>query len=230
MPDVGLREVALEARRRDGQSAAREEAQEFVVERRRAQHRVEFGMRGRVMPEHVEHLRALVAQQEFDRAILRRLESARTGQRGSKRFVLGRRQRLQHRPLLEQLLLDELDARQDLEARVQRVGANKVDGRLQFVDHQLHPQLRDLVLDDEQHLVVARRLPVAAGQRYLRRQQVVEAKVAAVRQAVRQVGDDAGFEIARAHVIEGGKYTRGTPPRARAPPAARRCVDRRAPG
>ena len=199
MPDVGLREVALEACRRNGQSAPREQAQEFVVERWRAQHRVQFGVGGRVVPEHVEHPGALVAQQELDRAILRRLESARTGQRGAERLVLGRRQRLQHRPLLEQLLLDELDARQYLEARVQRVGADVVDGRLQLVDHQLHPQFRHLVLDDEQHLVVARRLPVAAGQRHLRRKQVVEAKVAAVGQAVRQVRDDAGFEIARAH-------------------------------
>ena len=55
------------------------------------------------------------------------------------------------------------------------------------------------MLDDEQHLVVARRTPGAAGQRHLRRKQVVEAQVAAVGQAVGQVGDDAGFEIARAH-------------------------------
>ena len=67
------------------------------------------------------------------------------------------------------------------------------------MDHQLHPQLGRLVLDDEQHLVVPRRRVRAARQRLLRRQQPVEAQVARVGQAVGEVGDDAGFEVARGH-------------------------------
>ncbi len=45
----------------------------------------------------------------------------------------------------------------------------------QLVDHQLHPQLGDLMLHDEQHLVVVRRL----AQRLLR-EQPVELEIAAV--------------------------------------------------
>ena len=100
-------------------------AQELVVEGRRVQQRVELGVDRRVVAEHVEQRRLLVAEQELDRAVLRRLEARRRAERGPERLVLGRRQRLQHRPLLEQLLLDQLDAREDLEARVEPVRAHE---------------------------------------------------------------------------------------------------------
>ena len=54
------------------------------------------------------------------------------------------------------------------------VGTQVRDRRLELVDHQLHPQLGDLVLDDEQQLVVVRRV----GQALLRRQQRVQLQVA----------------------------------------------------
>ena len=100
--------------------------------------------------------------------------------------VLGRRERLQHRPLLEQLALDLLHAREDLEAGRERVGLHVRDRRGELVDHQLHPQLGGLVLDDEQHLVVVRRA------RALRGEQPLEPQVAAVRRVGREVGDEAG--------------------------------------
>ena len=62
----------------------------------------------------------LAAEQELDRAVLRGLEAGRVAERRTERVVLRRRQRLEHRPLLEELLLDELDAREDLEARLER--------------------------------------------------------------------------------------------------------------
>jgi len=61
----------------------------------------------------------------------------------------------------------------------------------QLVGQQLQPQLRGLVLDDEQHLVVVRRV----GQRLLGRQQLVQAQVAAVGEPALQVGVDACLEL-----------------------------------
>jgi hypothetical protein len=43
-----------------------------------------------------------------------------------------------------------------LKAGAQLVLRDVGDGRAQLVQHQLHPQLAGLVLDDEQHLVVRR--------------------------------------------------------------------------
>src|SRR4030095_15000450 len=132
-------------------------AQEFVVERWRAERRVELGERRGIVAEDLERCRVLVAEQELDRAVLRRLESGRMTEVGPERLVLGGRERLQHGPLLEELFLDELHARQDLEARRELIGPHITDRGLELVDHQLHPQLRGLMLDDEQHLVVPRR-------------------------------------------------------------------------
>ena len=64
------------------------------------------------------------------------------------------------------------------------------DGGLQFVDDQLHPQLRGLVLDDEQHLVVVRRV----AERVLCIEHTVQ--VAVVGDLVLQVGCDLALEIA----------------------------------
>src|SRR5437588_6769428 len=111
----------------------------FVVERGRDQQRFEFRERCRIVPKHVEHRSALVAEQKLDRAILRGLESRRRAERWTKSFVLGRRQRLEHRPLLEQLLLNELDACENFEARLECVGAHGVASRLELVDYEIHP-------------------------------------------------------------------------------------------
>ena len=126
-------------------------------------------------------------------AVLQRLEARRRAEHVAEFQVVAGRQRLQHRPLLGQLLLDLLDAREDLLARVELVALQVRDRRAQFVDHQLHPQLGRLVLDDEQHFVVVRRV----RQRLLRRQQRVQLQVAAVAQAIAQVGGDALLPIGR---------------------------------
>ena len=69
------------------------------------------------------------------------------------------------RPLLEQLALHLLDAREHLQRRVDVVDAQARDRFAQLVDDQLHPELGDLMLNDEQHLVVMRRI----AERLLRR-------------------------------------------------------------
>jgi hypothetical protein len=53
------------------------------------------------------------------------------------------------------------------------------------------------MLDDEHQFVVARRRGARTGQRLLRVEQRVEAKIAGVRQAIAQVGDDARLELMR---------------------------------
>src|SRR5436190_8234827 len=130
--------------------------QEFIVEARRREQRAELLVDRRVITEYVDHGRVLVAEKEFERAVLPRLESRRRAERGAKGVVLRRRQRFEHRPLLEQLLLDQLDSRENLEARRQAILAYEGNRRLELVDHELHPQLGHLMLDDEQRLVVTR--------------------------------------------------------------------------
>ena len=103
--------------------------------------------------------------------------------------VLRRREGLEHRPLLEQLALHLLDPRQDLEAGRQAVGLDVRDRRGQLVEQKLHPELRGLVLDDEQHLVVVRRA------RSLRREQPRQLEVAAVGGLCGELGDVAGVVL-----------------------------------
>jgi hypothetical protein len=97
----------------------------------------------------IDPVRDLVAEQEFDRAELMRLESRRGSEHVAKLGVLRGREGLEHRPLLEELALDLLHARQDLEARREAVGLDVHDRGGELMDHELHPQLARLVLDDE---------------------------------------------------------------------------------
>ena len=60
--------------------------------------------------------------------------------------------------MLEQLALDLLDAREDLQARAKVVALQVHDRRAQLVHEQLHPQFGSLMLNDEQHFVVMRRI------------------------------------------------------------------------
>jgi len=155
----------------------------------------------RVVAVHVEHARVLVAEQELDGAELERLQARGRPERVAEFGILRGRERLQHRPLFEQLALDLLHARQDLEAGAEPVGAHMHDRGAQFVDHELHPQLRSLVLDDEHHLVVMRR----RGSRQLRRQETLEAQVAAVGGIGGELGDDAGVVDRVGHGVIRGR-------------------------
>jgi hypothetical protein len=75
---------------------------------------------------------------------------------------------------VHQLLHDARHPGQHLEGLGQAVGGHVGDGRVQLVQHQLHPQLRGLVLHDEEHLVVVGR------ERLLRAQDGVELQVVAI--------------------------------------------------
>ena len=114
------------------------------------------------------HVGVLVAEQELDGAVLVRLEPEAGAEHVAEPIVLRRRQRLEHRPLLEELALDLLHAARILKQGEPRSALHVRDRGAELVDHELHPQLRRLVLDDEQHLVVVRRA------RLLRREQPLE--------------------------------------------------------
>src|SRR3546814_20815718 len=77
--------------------------------------------------------------------------------------VLRGRERLEHRPLRGELVEHPLAARNDLAELPHAVAAQVLDRGRKFVDQQLQPQLRGLVLDDEQHLVVVRRVRTKNG-------------------------------------------------------------------
>ena len=55
---------------------------------------------------------------------------------------------------LQQLLLNRRYARQHFERRPKIIAANAINRRIELVQTQLHPQLRHLVDDDEQHFIV----------------------------------------------------------------------------
>ena len=149
------------------------------------------------MTEQAREVAVLVAEQELDAAILERLEARRRPEHVAKLHVFAWRERLQHRPLVEQLLLDHFHPGQDLQARRGVVCGEVRDRRLEFVDDQLEPQLRGLVLDDEQHLVVVRRV----AQRMLGVQHPVQAQVALVIEPTAEVGFYAFLEIAAIGVV-----------------------------
>src|SRR5688572_6699212 len=195
MPLVGLRPVALGALRRHRHAAAREVAQELVVQARRLEQALQARVGRGVVALHFHEARVLVAQQELDGAELERLQPRGRPEHVAELHVLRGRERLEHRPLLEQLALHLLHAREDLEARREAVGLHVRDRRLELVDHELHPQLRDLVLDDEQHLVVALRA------RLLRAEELRQAQVAAVGGLGAELGDELGWAFFHASIM-----------------------------
>ena len=137
-----------------------------------------------VVGEDADHGGVLVAEQELDRAVLRRLEAGGLAEVVAELDVLDRGQGLEHRPLLEHLLLDGLDARQALQGGGDLVDAEQGDGRSKLVHELLEPELGDLVLNDEQHLVVM------VGERLLGGEQGIEVQVARIGELAAQVGGD----------------------------------------
>ena len=128
----------------------------------------------------------LVAEEELDRPVLRRLEARRRAQRAAELGVLGRGERGQHRPLLDQRLLDVLDAGELLQRGREHVGGEVVARGAQLVQEELQPQLGGLVLDDEQQLVVVD----GGAARLLGREQLVEVQVGGVGQVGPEIPDD----------------------------------------
>ncbi len=178
---VGPGPVALEVAGGDRQAAPRQQPQRFVVERRRFECLSHFGQPAGAVRVRLQHGRVLVAQRELEAAVLRALEAAGAAEVGPDRAVLGRCHGRQHVPGMNQLLHDAADPRQHLECATQFVGGDGSDRRAQLVQHQLHPQLAGLVLDDEQHLVMVGR------ERLLRGQDGVELEIVAVAHAAAEV-------------------------------------------
>ena len=113
---------------------------------------------------------------ELDGAELRRLEAARGTQVIAELEEIVRRHRLEHGELLDQQALD-LDAAAEEAVRLERVvGVEQRDDRVELVQDLLEPELVDLVDDDEEELVVVRRI----GLRVLQAEQIVEPEIAAV--------------------------------------------------
>ena len=82
---------------------------------------------------------------------------------------------------MHQLFHDARHARQHFERGVEIVRLHTGPRRVQFVQHELHPQLAGLMLDDEEHFVVRRR------EQLLRAKDGVELQVVAVAHAVAEV-------------------------------------------
>jgi len=130
----------------------------------------------------LEHDGILVAQQDLDAPVLRALKTAAAGAIGPEGRVFGWRHGGQHVPGVDELFHDARDAGQHLDGLVQAVRRDVGDGRFQFVQHQLHPELRGLVLDDEKRLVVVGPEP------HLRVQNAVELEAVVIAHR--------GFEVA----------------------------------
>ena len=144
------------------------------------------------MAEDREHLAVLVAELELDDPVLQRLEAGGGAEDVAELDVLGRRQRRQHAPLLEQLALDLLDAREPLLRGAEVVGGQARQDLVELVDDQPHPELGRLVLDDEEQLVVV----LGGAQRVLGAEQPLEVEVAGVGQPSAQVAGDALLDVA----------------------------------
>ena len=210
---VGRRPVAREMARRHRQAASRQQAQRFVVERRRLERFPHLGQQVGPMLVRLEHRRILVAEPELDHPVLPALEAAARGERRPHRRVLGRRHRRQHVPGVDQLLHDLADARQHLEGALQLIAGDRRGGRLELVQQQLHPQLADLVLDDEEHLVVRFRAALLGAEHVVEMQVVAVAHVAAEVE-LRRVFFTAGgrCDLARVghHVTAARRLNRGS--------------------
>ena len=194
-----LRPVAVDQFGGDRIAAPGQEEQELVVQAGRRQCLLQFGLDVRVVAEHRDHRGILVAEQELQQPVLRRLETRGLPEQVAELGVFAGGEGGQHRPLVGHLLLDVLDPGQPFQCRPQLVGRDQRHGGAQLVDDQLHPEFGGLVLDDEQHLVV----PVR--QRDLRAEQLVEVQVAAVVEPA-QVCLDALFERADVRTVHGTPF------------------------
>jgi hypothetical protein len=85
-------------------------------------------------------------------------------------------ERIKHFPLAVQLILNMPHAREVLDGRGEPIVLHVSYRATDFVNEQLDPQLRYLMLNDEQHLIMVWRL----AERRLRRQQPVELQIARV--------------------------------------------------
>ena len=129
---------------------------------------------GLVIGVNADHRGVLVADQKLDHAVLPGLQAGGLPQRSAKLGIFAGRHGAKHIPGRVELLEDARYPRQCLEGRLQIVRGDQPAGGVELVNRELHPQLRRLVLNDEQHLVVG------GGERPLRLQDPVELEIAGI--------------------------------------------------
>ena len=135
-------------------AVSRQRADRLVVKRRRGQHVLQVREDLRPMPEGAEKRLALVAHQEFQFAILLRLEAGGWAELVAELQIIRRCHRREDRPAFDQDRLNARDAGEHLEARPELIRADRRHRGMQLVQHQAHPEFARLMDDDEQHLVV----------------------------------------------------------------------------
>ena len=189
---VGDAEVAIEQPGGHRESASGQAGEELVVDARLVEILLEPVTGLGLTVEDGKHRPVLVAQQELHGPVLPGLEPRSPSQMVAEPDVLTGGQRGQHRPLLGQGLLDVLDACDAFERGLQLVLSDESSGVEEFMDDEPEPQLRGLMLDDEQHLVVV--LGPADG--VLGTEQPVEVEVGPVGHGLFEVRVDLLFEIA----------------------------------
>jgi MFS family permease len=211
---VGLAPVALQPARRDREAASGEQPDRLVIEAGPLQRLVQQGVAGRPVAMGRQQGPVLVAEDELDQPVLVGLESRGVAEPVPEGEIVGRRQRRQHVPGLDQLRLDARHPGGHLEGRGEVVGADPLARRLELVQRQLQPQLGRLVHDDEQHLVMLRR------KRPLAVEQPVELQVLAIAHRLAEVGMGAGlrrllrlaFRLRRVLRAQAGLPGRAAPP------------------
>src|ERR1700761_1119847 len=156
--DVRSGPVALQACGGDVVAAAREVAKKLVIEAGCVECANEVIVHRAIVREDLDGIGVLVAEQKLQLPVLPGLKAGGVAEDAAELHVLGWGERLKHGPLVEELHLDELDAGKNFECGGQAVIADVLDGGGEFVKNELDPELRDLMLDDEEHLVVVLRL------------------------------------------------------------------------
>jgi hypothetical protein len=141
----------------DAKTAAMQQLDRAIVDTRGRADRFEPSRNGFIAGVNLGHRGILVADKKLDRAILPGLKARRLPKQSTKLRVLAGRHRAKHIPSRVELLEDPGYPRQCLESRLQVVSCNQPAGGTQFVDRKLHPKLRRLMLDDEQHLIMRSR-------------------------------------------------------------------------
>ena len=126
----------------------------------------------------LQHLRPPNSARKFELAELHRLKTARRIEMVAKLIELLRRHGLENIDLLLQEPLDRVDSPKSLRDAPQVIAIERRGGRVELVQELLEPELVNLVNDDEQHLVVMRRL----GERLLKSQQLVNLEIRSVRE------------------------------------------------
>ena len=153
-PVQALSAVDLVALMESKAAAAGQKLQAHIVQRGRAKSFFYNFVQVRPMGMRYQHVLIFIAHRKLNASVLPTLETARLSQIRTNGAVFRRRHGGQNIPSMNQLGHDLRYTRQHFESIGQFIFFNVTNGRSQFVQHQLHPELAGLVLNDEQHFVV----------------------------------------------------------------------------